>query len=71
VRTFTWLTALWAVTWIAKVSVQAGLYLANQDTALGVARLALGFPPYLVLLVITVWVVRRVNREPAPTLPAA
>ncbi|MBO4163981.1 MULTISPECIES: DUF3159 domain-containing protein [Micromonospora] len=67
VRTFTQLTVLWGVVWLAKVGVQAGLYLAHQDTALGVARLALGYPPYALLLLITVWTVRRVTRENAPT----
>ncbi len=72
VRTFTQLTVLWGVVWLAKVGVQAGLYLAHQDTALGVARLALGYPPYALLLLITVWVVRRVTRETAPQpLPGA
>ena len=59
VKTFTWLTVLWGVVWLIKVGVQAGLYLADMDTALGVARLALGYPPYALLLVITIWVVRR------------
>ncbi|MFG1868245.1 DUF3159 domain-containing protein [Micromonospora arborensis] len=72
VRTFTQLTVLWGVVWLAKVGVQAGLYLAHQDTALGVARLVLGFPPYALLLLITVWTVRRVTREPQPApLPGA
>ncbi|WP_446219192.1 DUF3159 domain-containing protein [Micromonospora sp. IBHARD004] len=72
VRTFTQLTVLWGVVWLAKVGVQAGLYLAHQDTALGVARLALGYPPYALLLLITVWTVRRVTRETAPEpLPGA
>jgi hypothetical protein len=69
VRTFTRLTVLWGVVWLAKVGVQAGLYLADKDTALGIARLALGYPPYALLLVITIWAVRRVNRTPA--VPAA
>jgi hypothetical protein len=64
VRTFTWLTVLWGVVWLAKVGVQAALYLADMDTALGVARLALGYPPYALLLAITVWAVRRVTRTP-------
>ncbi|MGW5577304.1 DUF3159 domain-containing protein [Micromonospora chokoriensis] len=67
VRTFTQLTVLWGVVWLAKVGVQAGLYLAHQDTALGVARLVLGYPPYALLLLITVWTVRRVTREASPT----
>lgn len=69
VRTFTQLTVLWGVVWLAKVGVQAGLYLAHQDTALGVARLALGYPPYALLLLITVWTVRRVTRESPTPLP--
>jgi hypothetical protein len=66
VKAFTSLTVLWGVVWLAKVGVQAGLYLAHQDTALGVARLALGYPPYALLLLITVWTVRRVTRENEP-----
>ncbi|MEQ4303216.1 DUF3159 domain-containing protein [Plantactinospora sp. B6F1] len=69
VRTFTRLTVLWGVVWLAKVGVQAGLYLADMDTALGVARLLLGYPPYALLLVITIWAVRRVNRTPAVPAP--
>jgi len=70
-RVFGWLTVLWGVVWVAKVGVQAGLYLADQATALGVARLLLGYPPYALLLAITVWTVRRVNRDaPPPANPA-
>src|SRR5690606_292616 len=64
-RTFTWLTLLWAVVWVLKVSAQAGLYVAGDEHLLGVARLVLGTPPYLLLLVVTVWVVRRVQRSAA------
>jgi hypothetical protein len=67
VRTFTWLTVLWGVVWLLKVGVQAGFYLADMDTALGVSRLLLGYPPYAVLLAITLWTVRRVRQyETAP-----
>jgi hypothetical protein len=68
VRTFTWLTLLWGAVWFAKVGVQHALYQANAEDALGVARLVLGYPPYALLLGITVWTVRRVTREPAPVL---
>lgn len=68
-RTFTWLTLLWAVVWVLKVSAQAGLYLAEKEHLLGVARLALGTPPYLLLLVITLWVVRRVQRTAESAAP--
>lgn len=71
VRTFTWLTLLWGVVWVVKVGVQAGLYLAHMDTALGIARLTLGYPPYAMLLLITVWTVRRVTRTAQPAPAAA
>lgn len=68
-RTFTWLTLLWAAVWIAKVSVQFWLWAVDAEHVLGAARLVLGTPPYLLLLVFTVWVVRRGDRrEPAPEL---
>jgi hypothetical protein len=59
------LTVLWAVVYVLKVTVLSTLYLANQVDALGVARLALGYPPYALLLLVTVYAVRRVMR----TLP--
>jgi hypothetical protein len=65
-RTFGWLTVLWASIYVAKVVVQTGLYLTDQVTALGVARLALGIPPYLLLLAVTVWAVRRVGVPVSP-----
>ena len=65
-RTFTWLTVLWALVWIAKVGVQAWLYLDKQDDLLGIARLVLGCPPYALLLALTVWAVRRVTRNRPP-----
>lgn len=71
-RTFNWLTLLWAAVWIAKVTVQAVFYHADEEHLLGVARLLLGAPPYFLLLLITIWVVRRVQRDhpPAPSTPA-
>jgi hypothetical protein len=59
VKTFAWLTVLWAATYILKAGLQWLLYLANADVALGVARIVLGYPPYLLLLALTVWMVRR------------
>jgi hypothetical protein len=63
IRLFGRLTVLWGVVWLAKVGVQAALYIADQDTALGIARLVLGYPPYLLLLAFTVWAVRRETRN--------
>jgi hypothetical protein len=64
-RAFGWLTVLWALIYVIKVAIQGGLYLANEDDWLGIARLALGWPPYALLLAVTVWSVRRVTRRPA------
>lgn len=69
-RTFIWLTLVWAAVWIAKVSVQAWLWDTDREHLLGVARLVLGAPPYLLLLAFTIWVVRRVQRR-APEPEAA
>lgn len=75
-RTFGWLTMLWAAIYFAKVGVQAGVYLSHALTddqkasILGITRIALGYPPYALLLMITVWAVRRHTREPAAPSPA-
>ncbi|MFY1633096.1 DUF3159 domain-containing protein [Solwaraspora sp. WMMB335] len=63
IRTFNRLTVLWGVVWLIKVGIQAGFYLAEMETALGVSRLLLSYPPYAALLAITIWVVRKVDRE--------
>jgi hypothetical protein len=72
VRTFSWLTVVWAMTYLAKTLVQALVFQhtgANDPaTALGVLRLALGYPPYLLLIAITVWAIRRVS--PPAQVPA-
>ncbi|GIF66916.1 membrane protein [Asanoa ishikariensis] len=68
-RTFIWLTVVWAVVWILKVSAQAWLWWDKQDDLLGIARLVLGTPPYVLLALFTVAVVRRVTRE-QPQPPA-
>jgi Protein of unknown function (DUF3159) len=61
------LTMLWAAVYVVKVSVLSTLYLLNQADALGIARLVLGYPPYALLLAVTVYSVRRVMRTvPAP-----
>jgi hypothetical protein len=72
-RVFGWLTVLWATVYLLKVALQYGLYLAHQADLLGVIRLVLGWPPYALLLAVTVWVVRRVIRREGlePAQPAA
>jgi len=64
-RLFGRLTMLWSAVYVVKVTVLSALYFANQDDALGIARLALGYPPYALLLLVTVYSVRKVIR----TLP--
>jgi hypothetical protein len=69
-RAFVWLTVLWAIVYTLKLGVQVLLYRdssADSDDLLGIARLALGWPPYALLAALTVWQARRILREePAP-----
>jgi hypothetical protein len=62
-RTFTWLTGVWATVFLLKFLIQGSLYLAEYETALGVSRIALSYPPFALLLAITIWAVRRVRRQ--------
>lgn len=61
-RTLTWLTLGWALVWVIKVTVQLGLYLAELEHALGVARIVLGAPVFALMLALTIWAVQRVQR---------
>jgi hypothetical protein len=74
VRLFSRLTVLWAVTYLVKVGIQAALFQAtsatDSGTALGIARLLLGYPPYAALLAFTAWSVRRLTQA-HPELAAA
>ncbi len=67
VRMFSWLTVLWAVTYLIKTLIQALIFHATPDkdpgTALGIAKLALGYPPYALLLAVTIWTVRRFDKS--------
>jgi hypothetical protein len=68
-RVFGWLTALWASVYLAKVVINvlvwfaAGLSDDQKASILGVMRIALGFPPYALLLALTIWAVRRYQRH--------
>jgi hypothetical protein len=68
-RTFAWLTALWATVFLLKAGIQTALWVANYPNALGVARLLLGYPPFIALLAISFWAARRVSRD-TPSTPA-
>jgi hypothetical protein len=78
-RIFGWLTVVWATTFFAKVVVNLWVYFAagltedQKASILGIMRIALGFPPYALLLALTVWAVRRYLRtqeQSSPPLPA-
>ncbi len=64
-RTFGRLTVLWAATYLVKVAVNFWVYFAaglsedQKASILGIMRIVLGFPPYALLLALTVWAVRR------------
>jgi hypothetical protein len=68
-----WLTVLWAVVYALKLGVQILLYRdtsADSDDLLGIARLALGWPPYALLAALTVWRARRILRDEPASEPA-
>ena len=65
-RAYTWATLLWALVFVARVVVQGLLYRYEEETWLGVARLAMGYPLVGVALLGTVWAVRRAQRGALP-----
>jgi hypothetical protein len=75
-RIFGWLTVIWAATFLSKFVVNVWVYLAEgltddeKASILGVMRIVLGFPPYAILLAVTVWAVRRYLRATNQPLPA-
>lgn len=54
-------TAIWAVVFFARVAVQAPLYYADLEDALGIARIVMGWPLALVAAAGTVWAVKKAN----------
>jgi hypothetical protein len=62
-RAYTWLTLLWAATFVARVVVQGPLYQRNEVGLLGTTSLLLGLPVTGVALVITLWVIARLHRH--------
>ncbi len=65
-RAYTWATLLWALVFVARVVVQGLLYRYEEETWLGIARLAMGYPLVGVALLGTIWAVRRARRAPLP-----
>jgi hypothetical protein len=63
-RAYTWASVLWTVVFAARLLVQGWLYTADEETWLGVARLAMGYPLFGVAILGTVLAVRRAQRAP-------
>ena len=63
VRTYSWLTVLWAGTFLLRVAVQGPLYLADEEDLLGVASIALGLPVTAVAVGVSLWAVSRLHRH--------
>jgi len=67
-RIFGWLTVIWATVFLAKFVVNVWVYYAEgltddqKASILGIMRIALGFPPYAILVALTAWTVRRYFR---------
>ncbi|SDG97665.1 DUF3159 domain-containing protein [Pseudonocardia oroxyli] len=56
---YSWASALWVFVFAARLVVQGWLYNADEETWLGIARLAMGYPLVGVAIVGTVLLVRR------------
>jgi hypothetical protein len=65
-RAYSWLTALWGITFLLRVAVQGLLYQRNDVELLGTASLVLGLPVTAVELLVTLWVVARLHRHRCP-----
>jgi hypothetical protein len=66
-RAYTFASILWTLVFAARVVVQGWLYNADEETWLGIARLAMGYPLVGLALLGTVWAVRRAGSRPPST----
>jgi len=64
-RAYTFASALWTLVFASRVVVQGWLYNADEETWLGIARLAMGYPLVGLALLGTIWAVRRARRDSA------
>lgn len=62
-RVYFWLTIAWAALFAARLAVQLPFYFANDATALGTLKLAMGLPLFAPLLAVTWLAVRALNRR--------
>lgn len=71
VRSYDIASLAWAVLFFARFAVQYWLYNSDQTGWLAAARIAMGWPLTGMVLLLTVWVVRRGDRAAAAAEPAA
>lgn len=65
-RAYTLASLLWTAVFAARVVVQGLLYNADEETWLGIARLAMGYPLVGIAVLGTIWAVRRARQVPVP-----
>ena len=63
-RAVTFATWLWVVMFIGRLAIELPMYFAGAINALGVAKLALGWPPYLLVIWMSYLLVRPFYVEP-------
>lgn len=61
-KAYSWASALWVLVFAARLVVQGWLYNADEETWLGIARLAMGYPLIGLAILGTVLAVRRAER---------
>lgn len=66
-RAYTLATVLWFGMFVVRIAVLAPLWAADQLIALGIGRLALGYPLYLLVI----WLSWRIIKQTKPVRPAA
>ena len=72
-RSYGWLTVLWAAVFLLRAAVQSYLYLGSEGgdaTDLGIVTILLGVPVTAVELLITFWVISRLHRHRSVVDPA-
>ncbi|KAB1504519.1 DUF3159 domain-containing protein [Corynebacterium sp. 320] len=70
VKAFSLATLAWAVVFFARFGVQQWLYAQDNTDALGVARIAMGWPLTVIVVLITVFAVRAANQAEGKHKPA-
>lgn len=68
-RVGTLLTLLWLAMFVARLAVQLPMYLSEQVAALGTARIVMGTPLFVAVIVVTWFGVRRVTKSSDDSRP--